>query len=111
VILPERVLMKLYYGPTITEEIWRAIVQNMTSGPCEIGIVWGMNAMERLLRVCGDKTDPAECFWGTIRHTFGRQFPPIPIGEKYLYYRNVIHRPKKESELEENLTLLRQFFS
>lgn len=109
--LPIPVLETLYLNsPLITERIWQRTVEYMTKGPCEIGIVTGKNALSVLVEISGDSANPRKCLPGTVRHTFGCQYPPILLDEGYYYYRNIIHRPKTHTELLHDLAVIAQLF-
>ncbi len=107
--LPIPVLETLYLNsPLMTKTIWQRTIEYMTAGPCEVGIVTGKNALAALVEISGDSTNPHRCQIGTIRHTFGCQYPPILLDEGYYYYRNIIHRPKTYEELLNDFAVISQ---
>lgn len=78
--------------------------EEMLNGRCEIGIVEGDNAIERLVELCGEKVNPFECRTGTIRYAFKDHSTETRVND-YTYYRNTIHRSKNETEVQRDLEL------
>ncbi|MBI4167403.1 MAG: nucleoside-diphosphate kinase [Candidatus Aenigmarchaeota archaeon] len=65
-------LARLHYEEHHGKYFYEALVEMMTSGPSEIMIVEGENAIQRLADLSGE-TDPRSAATGTIRHRFGQK--------------------------------------
>lgn len=104
-ILPQEVLAKLY--PDLQEErgeLWIATLDHLAHSECEVGIVEGENAVQRLSELCGTATSPHDCGLETIRARFGRGIAAVRAGKK-LYWKNIIHRSKNLEEARGDLEI------
>lgn len=98
IAMPKWVLAKLY--PDLAAEkgkLWDMTCRHLFNKQCEVGIVRGRGAMEKLLAVCGTDKSPAQCGPRTIRGLFGYERPVELVGGQR-YWLNVIHRPKNKEE-------------
>ncbi len=84
--LPTQALDHIY--PNLEWEVRTMLKGYLCADLCIVGIVEGERAVQTLIEVVGDNTDPALCREGTIRQTYGfsRSSPRDP-------HLNVIHRP------------------
>lgn len=65
-------LARLHYEEHIGKPFYEPLVEMMTSGPVEVMIAEGPDAINRLVKLAG-ATDPREAAPGTIRHRFGNK--------------------------------------
>lgn len=101
VVLPQHAIESLY--PGINDDLHAATLYYFGVGPCEIGIVEGNNAIERLSRLAGDSVSPAQCDPSTIRSQFGFR-DPVKWGSAS-YFLNGLHRSKEAGEVARDLEL------
>lgn len=84
-------------------------VRSLSGGPVEVGVLAGDNAVARVLRLCGTRSDPSECEPGTIRRDFGTGWdlsdPSVPV------LRNAIHRCKTSAQVEDSIAWLERIRS
>lgn len=99
--LPESAVDSLY--PGIDQDLRAAMLHYFGAGPCEIGIVEGPNAIERLSKLAGSSVNPAECDRSTIRGRFGVQ--EAVRFRSAVYYLNGFHRSQNLFEVERDLAL------
>lgn len=105
--LGEHHLRELY--PHLSPDLWRATVQFMQCGECEVGVVEGESAVKRLIAIAGHSTDPNECGPKTVRGRCGMRIPDR-VGTA-VYYRNAIHRAKNKEEATRALALFSDLLS
>lgn len=105
--IPASVLALLY--PGVPSEVMAATIQHYSMGVCEVGIVDGPNAIQRLLALVGEETNPARCAPGTIRARFCHK-GPIQIG-KWSYCFNGVHRPKDQREARRDVKIAQGLLS
>ncbi len=70
---PSEQLLRQHYAEVIAdkgEDIAKRIIKYMTSGPVVVAILEGNNALQAVRTMSGDKTEPAKCPPGTIRHDY-----------------------------------------
>lgn len=91
-----RNLAALHYEEHIGKPFYDELVKMMTSGPAEIMIVEGPDAINRLGDLTG-ATDPREAELGTIRHRFGDRNGQI------MY--NAFHRSDRPKEARREIYL------
>ncbi|MFA5998370.1 MAG: nucleoside-diphosphate kinase [Candidatus Paceibacterota bacterium] len=99
VMIPRWVPAVLY--PSLSREdgeIWRITCEHLINKKCEIGIVRGERAIERLVAVCGAETNPMQCDPLTVRGLFGEK-TPIELAGGERYWLNAIHRSKNHEEV------------
>lgn len=101
--LPDWALDELY--DDLTEDLRRA-TRVALEDPVELGLVYGEDAIMRLLELAGDKTSPRECHPDSIRYQFGIREPMIIGGARY--FLNAIHRPKTPDEAVTHVALFRR---
>ena len=101
-IMPYSIIDKIYFD--CPKDIIAATKHFMFNDICEIGIVSGDNAIEKLIEVCGTETNPFNCKKGTIRNLFGVHKLQFYNGTGY--YQNAIHRPKTEIEFKKDIDIL-----
>lgn len=104
-ILDEKFLRPLY--PDLSPDLWAATMKFMQCGVCEVGLVEGDDAVQRLFVIAGRSTNPNDCEPSTIRGQFGRKVPDR-VGA-VIYFRNAIHRPKDCDEAMRDVALLSEF--
>ncbi len=94
--------LEVFYPRRCSEEIFQVLLRFFQGQLCEVGLVDGEDAAERLVRICGASTEPEKCGEGTIRRTFasGRR---VRIGG-ITAYENVIHRSRPR-EVESHAAL------
>lgn len=83
-------------------KILESLHDQMDNKECILGMVRGTNAIFRLVEVCGKESDSRLCAAGTIRNVHG---------SKEVIRLNAIHRPKNETELEQNLLIFKLFLN
>ena len=104
-VIPTAMLDLLYTD--LTPDLRRATQLFMGCASCEIGEVRGQNAVDILLLVCGQFTDPSKCDSKSVRGRFGvRQAEKVGNA---VYFKNAIHRPKTVQEAHRDLELFRGF--
>ncbi len=103
--LPMNLVDKIYFDSP--REIIEATKYFMFSEPCEVGIVQGIDAINRLKLKCGASTNPLECEHQSIRYKYGIHNPKKYKGTTY--YQNAIHFSKTKEEAEKDISLLKQF--
>jgi nucleoside diphosphate kinase len=84
--------------PFMSSELRGATFKHLRGSVCEVGLVCGDDAINRLVAICGHHTNPELCEGGTIRAVFGRGLPPIVLSRGGWYYQNGIHRPQNLEE-------------
>lgn len=105
--LTKRMLLDLYPEADQLEMYIREKEYNLInkeSTDVVIGIVDGRNAIKKLIRIAGEKINPAECSPETIRYKFGKH-APVEFNN-LLIYLNSIHRPKNRNELMDGLRFI-----
>ena len=101
VVVPADMLDLIYTD--LSPDLRKATQMFMGHKPCEIGEVEGEDAVNRLVAVCGNSTDPAQCEPYTIRRCFGVRRAER-VGNA-AYFRNGIHRPKSQAEAQRDLRI------
>jgi len=105
--LPPHIVENLYYNSPL--EIIEASKYFMCRDVCEVGIVQGLGAIQKLRELCGAFTNPRECNQQTIRYKYGIHTPVY--FSNILYYRNGFHCPKTIIETKNNSALLSPFLT
>lgn len=100
--LNETLITSLY--PSIKHDLLKAHIAHLCTSFCEVGVVKGPNAINKLFLIAGENTNPAECQTGTIREIFGEKKAIIFGSAKY--FKNAFHRPKNIKEAQNNLEIL-----
>jgi nucleoside diphosphate kinase len=101
--LTERFVVGAMYDPKeIPAPVIEATKRHMLSGPSEIVLVKGDDAVRKLLAMVGVKTNPALCDPDSIRYIYGNHVPE-ELGEGLQYYRNAAHRSRDAAEAEKDL--------
>jgi nucleoside diphosphate kinase len=106
-ILPTRIVDKIYLD--CPQEILDATEHFMFKKICEVGIVSGDKAIQKLIEICGTETNPINCKDGTIRKMFGVSELQYYNGTGY--FMNAIHRPKTKEEFVKDMKLLNDFIN
>lgn len=104
ILLPTTFIEELCFD--YSKEIIEVTKYFLCNEICEVGIVKGDSALEKLYVISGTETDPNKCNTGTIRNLFGIKAPQIFNGIKY--YKNAIHRPKTKEEFDRNISSIRR---
>lgn len=113
VIVRSRVIQFPKWGvdflyPGLPPAIEEATRKHLVGQGCEMGMVWGFDAIRRLVNVCGESTDPQKCAPGTIRRDYAGMSPPLLLTDGQSYFPNLIHRPRSEAEVVTLAMLYRQ---
>lgn len=103
VLLPDWALEALY--PDINKDLRGATRMYFGLGPCEVGVVEGANAIERLFTLAGTAVSPAECASSSIRARFGVHRPVRY--RSAVYYLNGFHRSSDFVEAQRDLELFK----
>ncbi|MHB1118186.1 MAG: nucleoside-diphosphate kinase [Minisyncoccota bacterium] len=90
-------------------EIWQSLKDHLFGRLCEIGIVEGDDAVQKLFSLCGKSPDPKECAQGTIRKKFAPTKTPHERGESD-YWHNVIYCPQSNEEFGRCFKIASKFF-
>lgn len=106
-VLDRQVVNVLY--PDIAGDLLEASIRFLTSGPSEVGIVQGEDAINRLLWLAGESPSPFLCNRDTIRFKFGVH-DGKPIGGT-IYYFNGFHRSKNSFEAQRDINLVMSLLS
>ncbi len=98
-----RLSKKLEQGlyPNLSREVQRINERYLIGRIGIAGLVRGRNAIEKLVKICGEATDPMQCKEGTIRHLFGRKTKILLHSKGRLYKLNAIHRARTEKEVKQ----------
>ena len=102
-IVLRRANIDLLY-PNLHQNILRLTEICMSGKTVEVGLVEGSQAVDRLLRLAGNKVAPQQCRPGTLRHTFGVRQPVVFRNTRY--YRNALHRAGSLQEVRTQARLL-----
>jgi len=87
-------------------QIFEALVEYMTEGPCIALLIEGENALETLRKICG-ATNPREAEKGTIRGDYGNK--NLDMRELYKQgkvIKNIIHSSGNEEEARKEIELI-----
>lgn len=101
-VLDRRAVKELY--PDVVGDLLEASFRFLTIGPSEAGIVWGEDAINRLLYLAGESPSPSLCGRNTIRFNFGIH-EGVPTGAG-MYYLNGFHRSTDVPEVLRDLELV-----
>lgn len=77
---------------------------------CELGIIEGWDAIDKLRKICGASSNPNECAPGTIRREFGPRIP-IKAGPRDFYWRDVVYCSKNAEDALRDLELARKLLN
>ncbi|MEI8224016.1 MAG: TauD/TfdA family dioxygenase [bacterium] len=108
IFTPESLIRALYNEVSI--EILNATLNHYLSGPSEILLVRGEQAIDKIVTISGLETDPALCIPSTIRFRHG-DHSPEDLGNGLKYYRNAIHRPKNQDEAKRDFNLFNELIN
>jgi nucleoside diphosphate kinase len=101
--LTEQFVIGAMYDPKgVPAPVIEATKRHLLSGPSEIVLVKGDDAVRKLLAMVGVKTNPALCDPDSIRYIYGDHVPE-ELGEGLQYYRNAAHRSRDEAEAKKDL--------
>ncbi len=85
-------------------------LEHFNIGPSEIVLLeGGVDLLDKITALTGEKTNPAECDESSIRYLFGEHFGRETEDGK-TYFRNAVHRGKDTKEREEDLDKFESFF-
>lgn len=105
--IPHKVIEALYSD--CSQKIIEATKFYVCNKLCEVGIVSGNNAVNKLLEVCGLDPNPNNCAEGSIRYTYG--IKQASNYEGIFYFKNAIHRPITTFEMEKNISYIQLMLS
>ena len=100
VVLTEDILQQMY--PNLSDYLWLITCGHLLNQSCEMVLVEGEGAVQRLLELTGTDVSPNLCAPGTIRRFCrGDRLSGMPSiypcrGEQEVYYFNFLHRPKNQ---------------
>lgn len=81
--------------PDLSDGLLVATRQHLVGRECEVGLVFGEQAISTLIQICGESTDSEKCSSSTIRFRFS--CPARQVGGRW-YYPNAIHRSRNLAE-------------
>ena len=90
-------IIKFIY-PDLRDDMLNAHLKYLCNNISEVGIIEGLNAINKLVEISGKDTNPNLCASGTIRNLFGMKLG-CKIGNT-LYYKNAFHRSRNKDEAE-----------
>lgn len=70
--------------------LFNSYIHFMSMGIVELGIIEGIDAIERFRKLCGTDPNPLECAEGTLRNIFGLTEPGFFQGRKF--FLNAVHK-------------------
>lgn len=88
---------------TLGEDVTKALVEYMTSGPVVAMVIEGMQAIDMVRKLCGH-TLPFKADVGTIRGDYSVDSPSVANAEKRSIH-NIIHASENAKEAENEIAL------
>ncbi len=104
--LPAPLVIDIYRN--VSPCIWKATADHLIYKRCEMGIVCGDDAVNRLITLIGVYTNPLICATGTIRSRFGGK-APVLLADDTRYFYNAIYRSETYEEVLRDIRLFRRF--
>ena len=108
VVLTEDILQQMY--PNLSGWLWQMTLCHLLNYPCEMVLVEGEGAVQKLLELAGVNVNPRCCKLGTIRRfCYDLQSVPMFIypgpREQEIYYFNFLHRPKNQEAAQREVAI------
>ncbi|HME86789.1 MAG TPA: nucleoside-diphosphate kinase [Candidatus Nanoarchaeia archaeon] len=100
-VIPKGIIDELYGH--VPENVKVALRHYMCQDLSELLLINGEDAIARLVKVRGEKSDSALCEEGTVRKLYGS--PTIQVDEKTKYFPNALHCPMTPEEAKAQLPL------
>lgn len=107
IVLDEKFLNKLYRNEK-NAEYKRINIEQLKNGHACIGIVSGKNAIEDLIRICGDKPSGKMCGKESIRYKFSPEDDTLKIGDQ-IFFLNAIHKSDPKEALNDVALFISEF--